>query len=129
MDHTEKDSFKEYAYRVLDGFFRMTSRAGDAIRVASNRAVEKLDTLQLERRLSRLYYSLGKRSFEILQSGSPVEASDFDIASLQEDIRKTENELEFRRSAEQASRSGRGSTAGGSSGKSEKKAGKDQFGD
>jgi len=92
----ETDVFKEYVYKGLDAMLRLSARAGDTLRVASNNAIEKIDAFQLERKRVSLYALLGKTVHSILVSGEPVVGVDFRIAGIIEEISQIGAELERR---------------------------------
>ena len=92
----ETDSFKDYAYRGIDAFLKLTAKAGDSLRTASNKAIEKLDMYQLERNLTGLYVRLGKLSYKSISTGTDVDVTDSDTAFLIEEISKIVKEIERR---------------------------------
>jgi hypothetical protein len=95
----KSDSFKDYAYRGLDAFLKLTAKAGDSIRTASNQAIDKLDVYQLERNLAGLYVRLGKHMYNLIKTGTDVDVTDSDITLLIEEISKITEEIERRNSS------------------------------
>lgn len=98
------DSFKDYMYRGIDGLLRLTAKAGDSLRVASNNAIEKLDTVQLERKSIRLFRELGEHAYVLLSSGQDVTAIDTISAALVEQIASVSAELSRRGGTEPLTR-------------------------
>jgi hypothetical protein len=99
-----KRGFEDYATAGVDAFLRFSSRAGDAIRVSSNRAIEKIDLGRLEKRLSRLYETLGRAVYLPMSEGLSPDLQDAELSALLGDIAKTAGEIERRKSAERLSR-------------------------
>ncbi len=99
-----KRGFEDYATDGIDAFLRFSARAGDAIRVSSNRAIERIDLGRLEKRLSRLYETLGRAVYGPMSEGISPDAHDAEIAALLGDIAKTAEEIERRKAAETLSR-------------------------
>lgn len=98
--HNEKDSFDEFMYRGLDSLLKMTARAGDSIRVASNRAIDKIDYARLEKKLVRLYADLGRLAYANLSLGLDLECSDEKSSDLINEIDSVAAELARRQSCE-----------------------------
>lgn len=95
----EKDSFKDYAYRGIDALLKLSAKAGDSLRVASNKAIDKLDSIQLERNLGGLYIRLGKQAYTILFSGREIKMEDSEVGLIIEEITTITAELARRNSS------------------------------
>ncbi len=99
-----KRGFEDYATAGVGAFLRFSARAGDAIRVSSNRAIERIDLGRLEKRLSGLYEALGRAVSVPLSEGLIPDAKDAEISVLLGDIAITVEEIERRKSTETMSR-------------------------
>ena len=85
MDNGD-DAFKDVVYQGMDSLLRFTSRAADSLRVASDSAIERLDSTRLERRLSDLYSRLGRLSYELLVKENSVDPAQDDVHALMEEL-------------------------------------------
>lgn len=92
------DSIKSFAIRGADAVLRFASDAGDKLRVASNNAIERLDAMQLEKKLSGLYVDLGKVSFNVISAGGSLSGEDAETRMLISEIVRVREELDRRRS-------------------------------
>ncbi len=93
----KNDSFKDYAYRGIDAFLKLTAKAGESIKTASNNAIEKIDSLQLEKQLEQLYVRLGKQSYALLSAEGEVIKENSEISITIEAIEAALAELESRK--------------------------------
>ena len=94
----EPFSFKDYVWRGIDAFVRFGPRVRDSLLVESNRAIEKLDTWQLEKKLNQLYAKLGRISYTCLLINRDVSSADEEVVSLVGEIALVESDLEIKKS-------------------------------
>jgi len=94
----EPFSFKDYVWRGIDAFIRFGPKARDSLMVESNRAIEKLDSWQLEKKLNRLYAKLGKLSYARFVKNLDVSGAAEAVASLVGEITIIESELALKKS-------------------------------
>ena len=94
----EPFSFKDYVWRGLDAFVRFCSTARDSLLVESNRAIEKLDSWQIEKKLNRLYARLGQLSYDRLVKNLDVFSAAEEVVSLVGEITIVESELALKKS-------------------------------
>lgn len=66
------ESFKDVMYQGIASFLKLIAKAGESIHGASNEAIHKLDTYQLEKHLDTLYKDLGKQSFDMISLGKDL---------------------------------------------------------
>jgi hypothetical protein len=100
----EDGSFKDFVYRGMDSLLKLTSKAADSIRVASDNAIERLDAAQLDRKLSSLYSQLGMLSYDRLSVTGSVKAEDEEIRLVTGEISSVIDELARRKSGESSSK-------------------------
>ena len=94
----EPVSFKDYVWKGMDSFMHFCSTARDSLLVESNRAVEKLDSWQLEKKLNRLYAQLGQLSYARLEKNLDVSIAAEEVVSLVGEITIVESELSLKKS-------------------------------
>jgi len=94
----EPVSFKDYVWQGMDSFVHFCSTAKDSLLVESNRAIEKLDSWQLEKKLNRLYVKLGQLSYVRLVKNLDVPSVAEDVVSLVGEITIVESELALKKS-------------------------------
>jgi hypothetical protein len=100
----EDGAFKDFVYRGMDSLLKLTSKAADSIRVASDNAIERLDAAQLDRKLSTLYSQLGMLSYDRLSVTGSVKAGDEEINQITVAIDSIIAELARRKSGECSSK-------------------------
>jgi len=95
--YTEPFSFKDYLWRGIDAFVHASSRAKDSLLIGSNRAIEKLDYWQLEKRLERLYVKLGQLTYAQLVKSIDVPSAKDDMAGLIDEISILKTDLALKK--------------------------------
>lgn len=98
MENGRRD-FEDYVYEGMDSFLKMTAKAGDSIRSASDRAIERIDLSRVEKRLARLYGELGSIAYRRLAEGLAVDSSDPEVVCLVEEIAKASADIDAQRTA------------------------------
>ncbi|HNY16447.1 MAG TPA: hypothetical protein PKL75_03265 [Treponemataceae bacterium] len=98
MENGRRD-FEDYVHEGMDSFLKVTAKAGDSIRSASDRAIERIDLSRVEKRLARLYGELGAIAYRRVGEGIAVDQSDPEVARLVEEIAKTSADIDARRTA------------------------------
>lgn len=96
MENGRRD-FEDYVYEGMDSFLKMTAKAGDSIRSASDRAIERIDVSRLDKRLMCLQGELGAIAYRRLAEGLAVDSSDLEVVRLIAEIAKTSAEIASRR--------------------------------
>lgn len=96
-DGDDLSTFEDTMRRGMKAVLRFSSAAGDQLRVASNRAVEKLDSITIEKKLLGYYRELGKLAYTSLSSGEILSSGNSDADSLVREITKLEEKLVSRK--------------------------------
>jgi hypothetical protein len=89
--------FEDYVYEGMDSFLKLTAKAGESIRSASDHAIERIDLSRLENRLSGFYRELGEISYRRMADGLVLDASDPEVAHIVEAIAKVSESIAARK--------------------------------
>lgn len=89
--------FEDYVYEGMDSFLKMTAKAGESIRSASDHAIERIDVSRLDKRLMCLQGELGAIAYRRLAEGLAVDSGDPEVVRLVAEIAKTSAEIASRR--------------------------------
>lgn len=90
-------SFRDYAWKGMDALLRVTARAGEALRNASNRSIDRLDLWQLEKKRDKCYLQLGKKVSQCMDAGTLKDSADPEIESLRVQIATVTAEITRRK--------------------------------
>lgn len=90
-------SFKDYTWKGIDALLRGTAKAGEALRNASNRSIDRLDLWQLGKKLDSRYLKLGKKSAELMDAGTVDPAADPEVGALRAEIASIAAEIARRK--------------------------------
>jgi hypothetical protein len=89
--------FEDYVYEGMDSFLKLTAKAGESIRSASDHAIERIDLSRLENRLSGFYRELGEISYRRMADGLVLDASDSEVSRIVDAIAKVSEAIAVRR--------------------------------